>query len=150
MKHKITKVQQGKGTLFTTIPKTITDILEIEKGTLLKWELINNKLTVTPINPSNNQPTLTKPDHMGVCYNTVDQELHILGIDTTQYNLNKLGRNLKKKYTNKLFIEDIPNDFTTYEIKNPDNIKVKYILWFEDNLHKSNQELIEEISEYKL
>jgi len=42
-----TKVQKGKGVLTTSIPQTISEIMDIQKGTPLIWKLTDEgKVTI--------------------------------------------------------------------------------------------------------
>lgn len=65
------------------------------------------------------------------------------------FNNSKLLRYLKDKYGIDIILEDIPNDFVHFEIYNPNNVNVQYISWFEHDLAKNEDEIINEIQQYK-
>lgn len=47
MKQQTTKIQKGDGILKTTIPKTICDLLELEKGDTLKWDIQEDTILIS-------------------------------------------------------------------------------------------------------
>ena len=90
-----------------------------------------------------------KNDKNGICYNDYHNQLHIIGIDKKQYKYHTLKRKINNKYSRNIMFEDIPNEFAQYELLNPENIEVKYLMWFDADCNKTNEEIIAEIQEYK-
>ena len=90
-----------------------------------------------------------KNDKNGICYNDYHNQLHIIGIDKKQYKYHTLKQKINNKYSRNIMFEDIPNDFAQYDLLNPENIDVKYLMWFDADCDKTNKEIIKEIQEYK-
>jgi len=121
---RTTKVQKGKGICTTAIPATITEILGIQKGTILKWTMTKeNEITLQ-----------TEEENMEKRYEiTLEGETFVITRDTNsidEYNVFLVTENGltqdEKEYTentqnliNTIF--DNIKDYTTTEneITNP-------------------------------
>lgn len=111
-------------------------------------KIFQKKLTPEPKKQTIDDITL-KNDENGICYNDYHNQLHVIGIDKKQYKFHTLKRKLRTKYNYNIMFDDIPNEFAQYDLYNPEDIDVIYLMWFDADLEKTNEEMIQEIKEYK-
>lgn len=151
MKPQTTKIQIGKGILKTTIPKTICDLAELEKGDTIEWNIQNNQIIITKRKTFKDIPTIHQPDNNGICYQHIIKrtKMHIIAYNKNEFQHKQLLKHIRNKYGFDILLEDIPNDFVQYEIYNPENIEVQYISWFEDDITLQEEFLVEEIQQFK-
>lgn len=101
-----------------------------------------NKTTINDI-------TIQKADKNGVVLNQIHKTLHIIGINKKFFRCKYLRRKLKQKYGINIILEEIPNEFLQLDPFNPERVQVQYISWFEYDLKKTNNEMIQEIQKYR-
>lgn len=96
-----------------------------------------------------NDLTIQKADKNGVVFNQIHKTLHIIGVDKKMFRSKQLQRKLKQIYGINIILEEIPNEFLQLDPFNPERIQVQYISWFEYDLKKTNNEMIQEIQKYR-
>lgn len=98
----------------------------------------------------NNIPKIKPTDKKGIVFQGRINHMNIIGIDKTLFNTKRMVRKYKHITTpHQLLTEDIPNDFIAQEIYNPDHIDVMFLSWFDADLKKDFEEIINDIQEYR-